>query len=52
MSDSANSDLESKEVDNGAADAVAATALITLVILGVIHLIYTGGLSAFVARLF
>lgn len=47
MSDSTN-----KEVDNGNADAVAATALITIVILGAIHLIYTGGLSAFFSRIF
>ena len=47
MSDSAN-----KDVDNGAADAIAATALITVVILGAIHLIYTGGLSAFLSNFF
>jgi len=47
MSDSAN-----KDVDNGTADAVAATALITIVILCAIHLIYTGGLSAFLSKVF
>ena len=47
MSDSAN-----KDVDNGTADAVAATTLIVVVILGAIHLIYTGGLSAFISAVF
>lgn len=40
------------EIDNGSADAVAATAIITLVILGAIHFIYTGGLPAFLAHIF
>lgn len=46
MSDSNN------EIDNGGADAVAATAIITLVILGAIHFIYTGGLPAFISHVF
>lgn len=41
------SDLANKEDDNGTVDAIAATALITVGILGAIHFIYTGGLSAF-----
>lgn len=46
------SDSEHQEQDNGAADAVAASALMTLIILSAIHLIYTGGLSAFFAKVF
>lgn len=41
-----------KEVDNGGADAVAATAIIVLAILGTIHFVYTGGLPAFIANSF
>ena len=44
------SDSTSEDTDNGTADAIAATALITVAILTAIHLIYTGGLSAFIAR--
>jgi len=40
------------EIDNGSADAFAATAVITFVILGAIHFIYTGGLPAFFAYVF
>ena len=47
MSDSAN-----KQVDNGSADAVAATALIALTILVAIDNIYTGGLLAFIEKVF
>ena len=47
MSDSTNSD-----VDNGTVDAVAATALIVLVILGAIHLICEGGLATFFSKMF
>lgn len=46
------SDLTNNEVDNGGADAVAAMSLITLVIVGAIHFIYTGGLPAFIAHVF
>lgn len=46
------SELANQKDDNGTADAVAATALITLVILGAIHFIYTGGLSAFFDKIF
>lgn len=47
MSDSTNN-----EVDNGAADAVAASAIMVVVILTAIHFIYTGGLSAFIEKIF
>jgi hypothetical protein len=47
MSDSVN-----KDVDNGCADAIAATAIIGLVVLGAIHFVYTGGLPAFLASTF
>ena len=47
MSDSVN-----HEVDNGPADAVAATAIITFIVLGAIHFIYTGGLPAFISKFF
>ena len=47
MSDSAN-----KQVDNGLADAIAALALIVLTVLVAIDNIYTGGLLAFIEKVF
>lgn len=48
MSDSVNKEVD----DNGCADAIAATAIISLVVLGTIHFVYTGGLPAFLASIF
>ncbi|MBC6428735.1 MAG: hypothetical protein GDA55_05860 [Cellvibrionales bacterium] len=54
MSDADNAggagDMNSSEVDataNGRADAIAATAIMVLAVLGVIHGVYTGGLPGF-----
>ncbi len=49
MSDHGSDEVE---VDNGTADASAATVLIVLAVLSVIHGVYTGGLPAFLSTVF
>lgn len=41
-----------KTEDNSGVDVIATVALITLVVLGTIHFVYTGGLPAFLDLLF
>ena len=43
---------EFKDEDNSSADVIAVCALMTFVLLGAIHFIYTGGLPAFFDLLF
>jgi len=38
--------------DNGCCDAIATVALMSFVVLAVIHFIYTGGLPAFFEKIF